>query len=120
MKTMKTLLFSLTTLLVFYNTPIFASNPTTTNDKNIMTKSEARSGLTYETILQLAPVTPTEATFEDADYTVTNNATADQMKRMAPVTPKEAGFEEITNAILSFIRHPFTPKEATFEDAVTK
>ncbi len=66
---------------------------------------------TTTTILlsSLAPVTPKEATFEDA--------VAPDFTSLAPVTPAEAAFEETTEPVVLDIHSlaPVTPAVADFE-----
>jgi len=53
----------------------------------------AKSEMTVS-VASLAPVTPAEATFEDALY---KNPVISFVSSLAPVTPKDASFEEIAS-----------------------
>ena len=119
---MKTTLFSLTTVLVFSYNFLFAANPSFTKEKNTSAKIEVLPGLLKEITLQLSPVTPFEATFEDTIMSGIFKISGDQILKMAPVTPEEASFEDefSDNTHETYILSPLTPKEATFEDSIAK
>jgi hypothetical protein len=86
--------------------------------QNLMAKSPLKSGLAgnESTLVILAPVTPTEATFSDVIP-----EKAPSMVNIAPVTPTEAFFEdtitapEVSNELLKKVA-PVTPKECGFDD----
>jgi hypothetical protein len=69
-----------------------------------------KSGASISLLLNLAPVTPKEATFEDA-------APAIDVTNLAPVTPNVADFEETTDTLKINIQSlkPVCPSEADFE-----
>jgi hypothetical protein len=117
---MKTIIFSLAMILVFYNNFLFASNPSITKERNFITKNDALFYLPKETTLQLAPVTPTEATFEDADKIGSKENNGYSLKKIAPITPKEATFEEVLSIpeINIPVFSTIVPVEATFEDSI--
>jgi hypothetical protein len=67
-------------------------------------------------IEMLAPVTPAEATFEDATETVALNF---DLSLLAPVTPMEADFSDVVpekNIDLTILA-PVTPAEADFNES---
>lgn len=115
---MKTTIFSLTMIFVLYNNCQFASNTSFTKEKNTITKSEVCLIPPKVIILQLAPTTPSEATFEDVDKIGVPEISSDQVKKLAPVTPDEASFEDDFPgySLAADVLSPLTPKEATFED----
>jgi hypothetical protein len=68
-------------------------------------------------LTSLAPVTPTEATFEDV--TAVNTYTT-YLSSLAPVTPKEATFEEITSCEqTTTVPAPVNQKVKTIEKGKT-
>jgi hypothetical protein len=97
---MKTITIILATLLIPQINSLFASNdgvPMTTN-----------KGMSFNTVLFLAPATPKEATFEEMAATETFI--------LAPVTPKEAAFEDEAEDLSITCLAPITPAEADFND----
>jgi hypothetical protein len=65
----------------------------------------------------LAPVTPTEATFEDV---IAVNTGTTYLSSLAPVTPKEATFEEITSGEQTItVSVPVNQKVKTIEKGKT-
>ncbi|MEI7981928.1 MAG: hypothetical protein WCI71_09755 [Bacteroidota bacterium] len=60
-------------------------------------------------LTNLSPVTPMEATFEDA---VADN----DFTNLAPVNPAEATFEDASDVLILNDLAPVTPLEADFED----
>ncbi len=97
---MKTITIILATLLILQINSLFASNdgvPMTTN-----------KGMSFNTVLFLAPATPKEATFEEI--------TTAETFILAPVTPKEAAFEDEAEDISNTRLAPVTPAEADFND----
>jgi hypothetical protein len=84
---------------------------------NNETVSTANNENGFCSICTLAPVTPTEATFEETTFsnTFTLNVTS-----LAPVTPVEADFSDIVpekNMDLTILA-PVTPSEADFNDGI--
>lgn len=83
-----------------------------------------KSGLSNETEMnimnkRLIPVTPTVATFEDADVFNDGAPTTEiNVINLAPVTPSEADFEDEVSAPLPVAQElaPVTPKTADFGD----
>ena len=83
--------------------------------------NETISMLNEETVFcptcLLAPVTPIEATFEEAE--LTNTFTFD-FSALAPVTPEEADFSDVVpekNMDFSILA-PVTPSEADFNEII--
>jgi hypothetical protein len=83
--------------------------------------NETRSTVSGETFFcttcLLAPVTPTEATFEETSL---SNAFTYDYTTMAPVAPVEADFSDVVperNLDLTFLA-PVTPAEADFNETV--
>lgn len=113
---MKTTIYILTALFVMSFTHLSAGNPVT-----IIAKAH---GYTYKISIyndavDLGPVTPKEALFNDAEP-----RPASEINRLSPITPKEAPFEENKaefsiqpiDLLLLQKMAPVTPKEAEFED----
>lgn len=119
---MKTTFFSLTTILVLFYTFLAAANPTFTKEHTTYTKSDVIFSLPKEIVPLMAPATPAEATFDDADNTGTIDTTLERVFKLRPVTPKEASFDDIVPGRVgeSFSLLPITPNEATFEDLTAK
>jgi hypothetical protein len=84
---------------------------------NNETKSVVNNDIVPLNINTLAPVTPVEATFEEATCpgSVTFNYTT-----LAPVTPEEADFSDVVpeKKIDFTILAPVTPAEADFDDTI--
>lgn len=98
---MKTITIILAILLILQINSIFASNdgvPMTTN-----------KGMSFNTVLFLAPATPKEATFEEMTPVA-------ETFILAPVTPKEASFEDEVEDLSITNLAPVTPAEADFND----
>jgi hypothetical protein len=115
---MKTTNFILTALFVTNFSFLSAGNPKT----NILKVNDKSDNIALSNA-ELAPVTPNEAFFNDAEPKPLNEIT-----RLAPITPKEATFEEPKSEFNSQSINPFilqkmapvTPKEADFEDGATE
>jgi|GEM_PF-4876169 len=119
---MKTLIFFLTTILLVSYTFISASNPSFTKEKIPFTKSEVHTDLLLEISLQLAPVTPPEASFEDNLRSSPAEINSYELKALAPEIPQEASFDDDYSADTLFTRisPPAIPCEATFDDPIEK
>jgi hypothetical protein len=131
MKTMKTMIIFLSTLLILNTSLIFAHTPgeiksepikmemTVGVDKLIPVMPilvEFTDGTDYlampdAMIMKLAPFTPKEADFEDSDFLSPVN-----IEKLAPETPKESDFEDVNflNSIVPAKLAPTTPAEADF------
>ena len=114
---MKTIFHILTALFVMNFTLLSAGNP-----KVIIVKAKVKADDIAFHYAELAPVTPKEAFFNDAEP-----RPLAEINHLAPITPKEATFEDImvelniqsiSPLILQKIA-PVTPKEADFEDDTT-
>jgi len=114
---MKTIIIMLTALFVMNFTLLSAGNPRV----NIVKVNVKTDNIAYRHA-ELAPVTPKEAFFNDAEP-----RPLAEINHLAPITPKEATFEDImvelniqsiSPLILQKIA-PVTPKEADFEDDTT-
>jgi hypothetical protein len=116
---MKTTILTLTAILTFTYTVLSASNPSLTKDKNITDKSEVTLSLTPEVMQSLAPVTPCEATFEDALFVSTSPVSTENFMKFSPITPDEATFEdyESDQNYEIPVRPPVIPMEASFDEA---
>ena len=116
------IIISLTSILLFSYNILFAADPSIIKEKIFVTKSEILVSFPKEITSQLAPATPSEATFEDPDKIGTTEINGDKIRKMSPVTPKEASFEEVFSRYSKepYILLPLTPKEATFEDSTGK
>jgi hypothetical protein len=110
MKLITIIIAAVFTLQVF---SLFASGNNTRS-------ASVNANITYTELNLLAPVTPVEATFEDAAMTF---LTPFDIAALAPITPKEADFEaeadfndfaapEVDITALA----PALPAEADFED----
>jgi hypothetical protein len=90
----------ITAALLLNVTVLFAGN-----SSNVATSASEAPAFS---ITALAPVTPKEATFEEAVVDFTS---------LAPVTPKEADFEENTDTLNILIQtlKPVSPAVADFE-----
>src|SRR5450759_1609508 len=77
----------------------------------------AKSEMTVS-VASLAPVTPTEATFEDATDV---NPVVFFLSSIAPVTPKDASFEDITSGeeTITTVSSPVNQKGQTTEKRKT-
>jgi hypothetical protein len=115
---MKTTIVSLASIFALTWSSLCAANPTAGDEKNSGLKSESELIYSAETMHQLAPVTPAEATFEDLDSVNFQKKDQAGISKLAPETPVEASFDEIL--ILPSIRiaplAPETPQEASFEE----
>ena len=82
------------------------------NDK---TRSTVNNETLSINISTLAPVTPAEATFEDATETT---AFSFDLSVLTPVTPKEADFSDVIpeSSMTMTNLAPVTPSEADFSD----
>ena len=112
---MKTMFHILTALFVMNFTLLSAGNP-----KVIIVKANVKTENIAFRNVELAPVTPKEAFFNDVEP-----RPIAEINHLAPITPKEATFEDIkvelniqsiSPLILQKIA-PSTPKEAEFEDS---
>jgi hypothetical protein len=108
--------YILTAFLAFQLSAGFAAN------ENTEVKDLSKEGAYGVVPVQLAPVTPFLATFEDF-YAFTDGAPAVEINvnQLSPVPPREAEFEEITvSDPAAFVRDlaPVTPAVADFEDNV--
>jgi hypothetical protein len=119
---MKTIIFPLALILVFYTDFLFASNPSITKERIFITKTEVHNNLYLEITLQLAPATPSEATFEDADRIGSLENNGYSLKKIAPVTPREATFDDVPSfpELKTTFFSPVVPTEATFEDSIAQ
>ena len=115
---MKITIFILTTLFVTNFSILSAGNPKI----NILKVNDKSDNIALSNA-DLAPVTPKEAFFNDAEPKPLS-----EINRLAPITPKEATFEEtksefniqsINSSLLQKMA-PVTPKEAEFEDAANE
>lgn len=98
---MKAILISILAI-VTVNISAFSARPVSTKGTDGPNTTE------YSVILSdLAPVTPSEATFDDADL----NAGLIDILSLAPVTPKEATFEETVTLPSSPVRENLKPIE---------
>jgi hypothetical protein len=82
---------------------------------NDETRSIANNEAVSNSLTTLAPVTPVEASFEDAELTNTFNYS---ISVLAPVTPVEADFSDVVpekNIDLTILA-PVTPAQADFSD----
>lgn len=115
---MKTTIVSLASILALTWSSLCAANPTSGDARNSGMKSETAIIYSAETMKQLAPATPEEATFEDLDSAGFQKKDQGGISKLAPVTPGEASFDEIL--IFPSIRiaplAPETPAEASFEE----
>ncbi len=136
MKTMKTTIYTLTILLMILISPLYAacgepvrkshsSNPESGIDisKYVFSvpKEADFNDSDPETIfhaINLKPVAPATATFEDAESVYKMDIPEKLMKELSPVVSKEAEFGDLYDAIPRLIRDmaPVTPTEAEFED----
>jgi len=97
---MKTFTIIIAAVLTLTVNALFASNDGASVNSNT-------------TSISLAPITPTEATFEEV-------AAPFEFSTLAPVAPAEASFEEETEDIAITSLAPVTPVEADFNDATTQ
>ena len=98
---MKTTMITLAAIFTLFANVLFAGN-------DFLNTTPAPTAPTL-TILFLAPVTPAEATFEDA--TITPDFTG-----LYPAVPSEASFEEVVTSEISLSGlAPEIPSEASFE-----
>jgi hypothetical protein len=101
---MKTTFIILSTLLTLHINLLFAGNDVVSANSN--------SGVNSITILELAPLTPREATFEDV-------ATPFEFSTLAPGTPAEATFTDEPDETSAIGLPPVTPDEADFSDSLS-
>jgi hypothetical protein len=117
MNPMKTTIYILTAFFVMNFTLLSAGNP-----KVIIVKAnvnEKSADIAFRNA-ELAPVTPKEAFFNDAEP-----RPVAEINHLAPLTPKEATFEDIkTESQIESINPPLlqklapqAPREAEFEDS---
>jgi hypothetical protein len=102
---MKTTFTILATLLTLHINLLFAGND--------VTSLNSTSGANTKNILELAPLTPREATFEDV-------ATTFEFSTLAPRTPFEATFGDEVDGNNKIILAPVTPVEADFSDTLSQ
>jgi len=101
-------------LLVMNFTLVYAGDP-----RSPITKADLKTDNISPNKIDLAPVTPPEAFFDD-----TESLPVTDISRLAPITPKEATFEEynadilipIPGTVTSKKLAPETPGEAGFDD----
>jgi hypothetical protein len=76
----------------------------------------SKDAITGRNITYIAPVSPVEATFEDAGEI---NEIAFDFSSLVPVTPLEAGFNDVVPDVNSDLKvlAPVTPSEADFNDS---
>ena len=114
MKAMKATTFILALIFAMNFTLLFAGDP-----KYSTLKDDVKTDNISFYHIELAPVTPKEAFFNDVEP-----LPATEIIRLAPITPKEAIFEDsASESIIQSIKPvnlgkviPITPKEAEFED----
>jgi hypothetical protein len=110
---MKTTIHILTVIFLMNFTLLSAGNPNI-----ILVKVNVKTDNIDVRNAELAPVTPKEALFNDAEPRPLS-----EIVRLAPITPREATFEDFqadgiqfSNPLILQKIAPVTPKEAEFED----
>lgn len=119
---MKTTIFSTLIIMIFLHSLLLAANPLVKKEKAVPEKAETIRTTAQEEMINLAPVTPPAATFEENDTVDSSFIMNRTMKEMAPVTPNEATFDDSSEdtATFTLLISPTTPDEATFDDVASK